>query len=230
MKVIILSAGLGSRLQSPAPKSLINFYNGRNILNYQLAVLANFLPIWDIYIVVGFKKELVMEAASRCTFIYNERYDRTNTAKSLLMALERMDDDVLWINGDVFFSDKEIISHLMSEGANSILVNREKISDEEVCYTLNSMGCVQKLSKGLGELADGEALGINFIRRADLTILISLLHEVEDCDYFERAMELGIERGLLEFKIVNIGQVYVKEMDFQCDYEDISRYLSNGVS
>lgn len=227
MKVVILLAGYGSRLRATEPKSLVKFRNGRSILDYQLEALTKFVPLQDIYMVVGFKKELIMESASSCTFVYNERFDRTNTAKSLLRALARIDDDVLWLNGDVFF-DSDVIKPVATANENLILVNRASVADEEVCYTLDEAGRVQRLAKGLGAAATGEAVGINLIRRIDRTALVSLLDEVGDQDYFERAIELGIERELFEFRPMDVEQRFVKEMDFQVDYDLIDQYLSVG--
>lgn len=225
MKVVILLAGYGSRLRASEPKSLVKFRNGRSILDYQLEALAQLVPVQDIYMVVGFKKELIMEAAPRCTFVYNERFDRTNTAKSLLLALARIDDDVLWLNGDVFF-DSDVITPVAQASDNRILVNRARVADEEVCYTLDAAGRVKRLAKGLEAVAAGEALGINVVRRADRAAFVSLLDEVGDQDYFERAIELGIERGMFEFRPMDVGQGFVKEMDFQGDYDLIDRHLS----
>lgn len=227
MKVVILLAGYGSRLRASEPKSLVKFKNGRSILDYQLEALTQFVSLQDIYMVVGFKKELIMESAPSCTFVYNERFDRTNTAKSLLRALARIDDDVLWLNGDVFF-DTDVIKPIAVANENLILVNRASVADEEVCYTLDEAGRVQRLAKGLGALATGEAVGINLIRRTDRTALVSLLDEVDDRDYFERAIELGIERKLFEFRALDVGQSFVKEMDFQVDYDLIDQHLSVG--
>lgn len=225
MKVVILLAGYGSRLQASEPKSLVKFRNGRSILDYQLEALTRLVRLQDIFMVVGFKKELIMEAAPCCTFVYNARFDRTNTAKSLLLALARIDDDVLWLNGDVFFDD-DVITRITAASANSILVNCARVSDEEVCYTLDSVGCVQRLAKGLGAMAAGEAVGINMVRRSDRASLVSLLEEVSDQDYCERAIELGIERKLFTFHPIDVGQEFVKEMDFQDDYDLIDRHLS----
>jgi len=225
MKVVILLAGYGTRLRASEPKSLVRFRNGRCILDYQLDALVQLLPIQDIYMVVGYKKELIMEAAPRCTFVYNERFDRTNTAKSLLIAMERIDDDVLWLNGDVFV-DSDTITRIAAASGNRILVNCDRVADEEVCYTLNARGYVHRLAKGLGSVAAGEALGINVVRRVDRNILVSLLDEVGDRDYFERAIELGIERKMFEFRPIDVGQGFIKEMDFQSDYDLIDRHLS----
>ncbi len=58
-----------------------------------------------VIVVVGFKLELIMEAAPDVLFAYNERYDQTNTSKSLLRALRltRPRPGVLWLSGDVVF-------------------------------------------------------------------------------------------------------------------------------
>ena len=225
MKVVILLAGYGSRLRSSEPKSLVKFRNGRSILDYQLERLVRLVPVHDIFMVVGFKKELIMEAAPQCTFIYNDRFDRTNTAKSLLIALSRIDDDVLWLNGDVFF-DSDVITPIADGSDNRILVNCDLAADEEVCYTLDDTGRIARLAKGLVGMAAGEALGINKIRKADRAELAHLLDEVDDQDYFERAIELGVERGLFEFRPVDVGRGFVKEMDFQGDYDLIDYHVS----
>ena len=63
----------------------------------------------DITIVVGYKKELIMNEFPDCTFIFNHNYEKTNTAKSLLCALsDKFDADIIWINGDVVFDQKAI--------------------------------------------------------------------------------------------------------------------------
>lgn len=227
MKVVILLAGYGSRLRATEPKSLVKFGNGRSILDYQLEALAQFVSLQDIYMVVGFKKELIMESAPSCTFVYNECFDRTNTAKSLQRALVRIDDDVLWLNGDVFFRS-DVIKPVVTSNENLVLVNHASVADEEVCYTLDGAGRVQLLAKGLGAAAIGEAVGINFIRRTDRMLLLNLLDEVGDQDYFERAIELGIERELFQFRPMDVGQTFVKEMDFQVDYDQINQHLSMG--
>jgi choline kinase len=227
MKVVMLLAGYGSRLQSSEPKCLVRFRNNRTLLDYQLEALTQLVRIDNIYMVVGFKKELIMEAAPLCTFVYNARFDQTNTAKSLLLAMDRLDDDILWLNGDVFF-DYPIITSIASASENFILVNNARVFDEEVCYTEDTLGRIVRLAKGLGASADGEAVGINLIRRSDRASLVNLLKEVDNQDYFERAIELGIERKLLEFRPLNVGQQFVKEMDFTEDYDRINEFLSKG--
>lgn len=226
MKAVILAAGYGSRLKAPIPKSLIRFSNGMCLLDYQLAALRSVLPLEQAFIVVGFKKELIMEAAPKCSFLYNNRFDRTNTAKSLLLALERLDDDVLWMNGDVY-ADTEVIRSVAKAPGNVILVNRSRVCNEEVGYKTDADGYIVRIAKGIPD-AEGEALGINKIIKQDVPALASLLAEVGDNDYFERAIEIGIERGIFSFRTIEVPGRFVKEMDFPSDFEAIQAYLSKG--
>ena len=104
MKVVILAAGKGSRLgEKNIPKPLTQLSNGMSILQYQLDQLLRHFSYDDIYIVVGHHKELIMEAFPDAGFVYSPRYANENTSKSLLRALNKINETVLWLNGDVVF-------------------------------------------------------------------------------------------------------------------------------
>lgn len=226
MKAIILSAGCGSRLGAGVPKSLVRFGNGRCLLEYHLSALEEFMPRSDISIVVGYRKELVMDMAHGCRFVLNSRFDRTNTAKSLQLAAEKLDADILWVNGDVY-ADSEVFLQVAAMPGNVILVDRSKTSEEEVGYTTDDCGNIVRLAKGLVD-SQGEALGINRIQQKDVAALTRLLGDVDDRDYFERAIEIGIARGEFSFMPVDVGNRFVKEMDFSSDFEAIDAYLAVG--
>lgn len=223
MKAVILAAGRGSRLNANIPKNLIPFANGKCILEHQLSALRSVLDIEHVYIVVGYKKEMIMEAAPKCTFVYNDKFASTNTAKSLAIALERIDDDVLWINGDVY-AETAVFQATATVSENIILVNKFTVAHEEVAYSTDLDGNIVKLAKGILN-AQGEALGINKVCRSTVPALTSLLKEVTDADYFERAIEIGIERGIFSFRAFEMPEYYVKEMDFPVDFEAIQDYL-----
>ena len=94
-KVIILLAGVGSRLGHPYPKGLTSLNNGETIFSRQLRIFRKFGL--TIICVVGFKKDLVMEADPNLLYVYNANFDTTGTSKSLLCALRHIDhEDVLW--------------------------------------------------------------------------------------------------------------------------------------
>ena len=106
LQVVILAAGMGTRLGKPWPKPLTPLADGRSIMQQQLENVEKvFGNEARVTIVVGFKMEMIMEAHPNATFVYNENYDQTNTSKSLLKALRASQESgVLWMNGDVMGS------------------------------------------------------------------------------------------------------------------------------
>lgn len=222
LQVTILAAGMGTRLGRPFPKPLTALRDGRSILQQQLDnVHEAFGADVRVQIVVGFKLDLIMEAAPSAVFVYNENYDQTNTNKSLLKALRASHDGpVLWMNGDVVF-DSAILDRLkpyIDAGQTVISVNTAAVSDEEVKYTVDADGMVKELSKTVvGGL--GESVGINVIAAADKAALIKRLDECAEQDYFERGIELAIEHDGLKVVPVDISDLFAVEIDFEADLE-----------
>ncbi|MFM2352434.1 MAG: hypothetical protein RL096_915 [Actinomycetota bacterium] len=221
-QVVILAAGMGTRLARPLPKPLTELRDGRSIMKQQIDNLKfAFADTYRVMIVVGFKLEAIIERFPEATFVYNELYDQTNTSKSLLKALRASGDGgVLWMNGDVVFDPNVLtrVTPLMDAGQSFVVVNTSKVSDEEVKYTLDADGFIDQLSKQVTP-ALGEAVGINYVSAADKGALIARLDEVGDQDYFERGIEFGIERDGLKFKAVDISDLYAVEVDFAEDLE-----------
>ena len=222
-QVVILAAGMGTRLARPLPKPLTELRDGRSIMKQQIDNLKfAFEDSYRVMIVVGFKLEAIIERFPEATFVYNEFFDQTNTSKSLLKALRASGDGgVLWMNGDVVFDPQVLVrvTPMMEANQSFIVVNQSKVSDEEVKYTLDADGFINELSKQVvGGL--GEAVGINYVSAQDKAALIQRLVEVDDQDYFERGLELAIANGEAKFKAVDISDLYAVEVDFA---EDLAR-------
>ena len=227
MNVVILAAGLGTRLGRPHPKPLTPLADGRSILRQQLDHLRGYFgPAVRITIVVGFKLGLVMEAAAGdVSFVYNELYDQTNTSKSLLKALRLAPPGgVLWLNGDVVFVPgllDALQPHLAAD-RSFVAVNTDSVADEEIKYTLDGDGYVKDLSKQVtGGL--GEAVGINYVAAADRDVLIEHLDRCADTDYFERGLETAIAEAGLRVAAVDISAYGCVEVDFEPDLERANR-------
>jgi choline kinase len=174
-----------------------------------------------VQIVVGFKLDLILEAAPEAVFVYNERYDQTNTCKSLMKALRASaEGPVVWMNGDVVF-EPAILERLqinIDAGQTAIAVNTAAVSDEEVKYTVDAEGLVKELSKTVvGGL--GESVGINVIAAKHKAALIKRLEECDDQDYFERGIELAIEKDGLKVLPIDISDLFAVEVDFEADLE-----------
>lgn len=228
VQVVILAAGMGTRLGRPHPKPLTELSDGRSIMSQQHDnIRAAFGDRARISIVVGFKQDLIMEAFPDSVFVYNEAYDQTNTSKSLLKALRASwPGPVIWMNGDVVF-DPEVLRRLepeLSAGRSVVCVDTSTVAEEEVKYTVDKTGHIAELSKQVEDGA-GEAVGINLIAAADKAALIAHLDACDDQDYFERGIELGIEGNDLQMVPLDITDLFAVEVDFAEDLARANREL-----
>lgn len=219
-QVIILAAGMGTRLGRPHPKPLTRLDTGQTIMAQQFQrVREAFGDGVRITVVVGFKMDLIMEQHPDALFVYNEVYSETNTSKSLLKGLRStVDGGVLWMNGDVVFAKGvlESLADVVTSDRTFVSVDRSTVADEEVKYTVDGDGFILELSKQvLGGL--GEAVGINYVASGDKAALIRRLDECGDQDYFERGLELAIAEDGVQILPVDISEHFVVEVDFEDD-------------
>jgi len=227
-QIVILAAGMGSRLGRSLPKPLTELNDGRTIMQQQFDNIHHaFGNDANVTIVVGYKLEHIIEAFPSANFVYNEQYDQTNTSKSLLRALSASSNGgVLWMNGDVVFDPEALVraAKVVARDQSFVSVNTSKVSDEEVKYTTDSEGFIKELSKTVvGGL--GEAVGINYISTDDKALLIRQLKRVDDQDYFERGIELAIEQNKIRIEPVDISDLYAVEIDFAEDLERANLFV-----
>ncbi len=221
-QVVILAAGLGTRLGKPHPKPLTPLRSGESIMRRAVNALRTAYDDVHVTAVVGFKLDLVIEAMPDISFVYNEVYDSTNTSKSLLKALRlSQPGGVLWLNGDVVFDPRvlPVLQEHIDADRSFVCVNTDSVAEEEVKYTLDDEGFIRELSKQVvGGL--GEAVGINFVAAADKATLVQRLEEAGEQDYFERGIELAIEQDGLRVEALDISAFHIVEVDFD---EDLTR-------
>lgn len=232
LDVTILAAGLGSRLGMPFPKPLTPLSDGRSIMQQQFDNLrsgfgADTCPM----VVVGFRPDLVMAAFPDAKYVFNERFERTNTAKSLLKALRASGTGgMLWLNGDVVF-DAGLLDRvvpMIRRDVSFVCVNTAAVGEEEIKYRVDGNGFVTVLSKAVTD-GLGEAVGINYIASSDKATLIEHLERCSDQDYFERGIESAIEAGL-KVRPVDISEYFVVEVDFTDDLERANEEVGKTVT
>ncbi len=227
-QVVILAAGLGTRLGRPHPKPLTRLRSGESIMRRAVNSVREAYDDAHVTAVIGFKLDLVIEAMPDISFVYNEVYDSTNTSKSLLKALKLSQaGGVLWMNGDVVFDPRVLpmLHEHIETGRSFVCVNTESVAEEEVKYTLDDEGYIKDLSKQVvGGL--GEAVGINFVSAEDKATLLARLDEVDDQAYFEAALELAIAQDGLRVEALDISEFHIVEVDFDEDLTRANEFVS----
>lgn len=218
MKIVILAAGKGTRLGGGLePKPLTPLCNGKSILQLQIDTLTKTFSLDDIVLVVGYQKEMIMDLFPEVLFVYNDHYSVENTSKSLLRAISKFNEDILWLNGDVVFHPSALEAIIASK-TSAMLVNRGAVGEEEVKYRTNGKGRILEVSKETVS-PEGEALGINLFKKKDLPVLREGLIECKAMDYFEKGIEYVIEHGG-EVVAAVVGTDQCVEIDFP---EDVQR-------
>ena len=133
--VIIPAAGMGRRMKSYGPKSLIKIGNSTIIKN-QISLLRSYLSNPNIVLVCGFKATLLMNQTPHDIIkVENEKYTETNVARSIGIGLRIVSNSkkLVVIYGDLVFNS-EAIKNLAFD-KSSIIVTNNNIGDDEV-------GCV----------------------------------------------------------------------------------------
>ncbi|MFW6121706.1 MAG: sugar phosphate nucleotidyltransferase, partial [Petrotogales bacterium] len=111
MQAVILAAGRGNRLRpitDKIPKVLVEV-NGIPFLTNDLEALAKHKEIEEAIIVVGYKKELIIERIGnyykniRIKYVENKDWESTNNIYSLWLAKPLLEDDFILMEGDIFF-------------------------------------------------------------------------------------------------------------------------------
>ncbi len=114
-QAIILVAGMGTRLRPLTNNThkCLTEVNGITILENTLNILDE-LGFTNAVLVVGYLKEKIQSAIGKkykrinIDYVYNEKYDQTNTSYSLKLGIESVDTkkEVYIFEGDVFFEKK----------------------------------------------------------------------------------------------------------------------------
>ena len=138
MKAIIFNSGLGNRMGEFTQnnhKSMTRLNDGETIFHRQLRLLSA-EGIKDFIITTGpFEEQLKAEAADfpelNFTFVRNDIYDKTNYIYSMYLAREYMDDDMVFLHGDLVFNRKLVHDVLNCSEKNTATVHYRKPQPEK---------------------------------------------------------------------------------------------------
>ena len=184
MKVIILAAGMSSRLRpltSNKPKCMLKLSN-ETLIERQIKIFHSH-NISDITIVTGYRSEVI--DIPDVNYVKNKNYETTNINESLFCALEPSSSPILVTYSDIVFEQKIIQQMLEFTGDVGLAVNlnwkkcyqnrnMHPLSEAENVLVENGriLQIRKNISKSLENQQIGEFLGIMMLSSEHVKILL----------------------------------------------------------
>jgi len=230
MKVLILAAGIGSRLgklTEDKPKCLLDLGDGTTIIEYQLKCLmelAGFVYS-DIFIVGGHKFETLQYLIKKgINLIFNPKYRECNNVYSFYLARDYIKDDFILLNGDTVFHP-EILEKLIDVGKGTYFVvdNVKKLGEEEMKVLIED-DRILKFGKDIDpKSAHGEYIGVAKFDVNDARIIFEKMGELIESGKTDIWYELAINHVLdkvIAKPVYTNGLPWI-EVDTPEDYEKV---------
>lgn len=127
MKVILLAAGRGSRMEhltNKRPKCFLEF-NGRKLIDWQVTALRN-NGISDITVVCGYMSSAFDELPYKLDLIVNKRWHETNMVYSLMCARHIIEsgNDILISYSDIVYTKDVIKKIIDTDGDIAVTIDK----------------------------------------------------------------------------------------------------------
>ena len=230
MKVIILAAGMSSRLYPLSlekPKCLL-LVQGKTIIDRQIEVLDK-AGIQDILIVVGYKKEVIQKlVGDRVRYRDYGNFHITNNLNTLWSVRDEFNTDCILLFSDILFENDILNNLIQSKDDICMAIDTSKVLSGTMRIVIND----GKLSSIGSQIHVDEASG-NFIGMAKFskhgTSLVlkqmkKMIHSHRQ-DYYTIAIDSLIKRGK-EIGFVDVANQYWAEIDTKEDLEEVRRRYS----
>ena len=235
MKVLIMAAGVGSRISrhlQGQPKCCVDI-NGKPLIRHTLELLKK-KGITDIAIVTGYQERYIHQALEGFSYVryFNPFFRVANSISSVWFARDFLtpDDDIMIMNGDVFMEEKILDVILEEKRSPLMLSDSTRIEDADYRFTWEGE-LLKKYGKELtNEQTSGEYVGIGILNSKDMiTFKQRVIDAVSNEDYncwWEDIIYRTVEDGQNVY-INDIAGIFWAEVDYIEDYERIKEFVKN---
>lgn len=231
MKAILLAAGRGtriSRMVEEIPKSTLPI-DGTPLIRRTVELLQQ--SNIECIVCVGYQKKKIYEALDGLdvTYYVNPFYDVTNSIASLWFAAEQIDDDVLILNADVYFSQTILDRVLQSPHDVVMAVDKTRVEMGDYFFATTDSGCIVKYGKDLPlEGRTCEYVGLCQIKKSFCPSFVKRMNELIDtCQHsmwWENVLYSFAEER--DIHTVDVEGQFWSEIDYFDDYERILRHIN----
>ncbi len=222
MQLVILSAGIGSRLKpltNEKPKCLVEVAN-KPILGHQIDLFINNKNVEEILIVIGYKPDLVRSfiknnygGKQKIISIENKDFLTTNNMYSLFLTKNYMKGKFLLINGDVIL-EPEIVNDFLSYPYEDSIAVDVGLYFKESMKVIKENEFLVDISKNVSK---EEAFGcsIDFYKFSDYGANV-LFSKIDDIILKRKQLNLWSEVAIKE--ILNQRVLKIKPFDIKGKY------------
>ncbi len=226
MKLVVLAGGKGKRLNSEAtgiPKAMRKAC-GKPLLQYVLNS-AGFIAPEDTVLIVGFMKEVILEAYPNLA--YAHQAEQKGTGHAVMCAsdiLSDYDGDVMVVNGDMPLVKRETLEKLAAH-------HESCANDCTILTCVQSEGEIMPYGRVMRN-ENGEFISV--IEQKDATDEERLVRELNVGMYvfnskklFEALKNVSASRATGEYYITDVPHI-MKKMGFKVDafsYGDINEFV-----
>ncbi len=234
MKAVIFNPGLGYRMgdfTKSHHKSMSLLKNGETIFHRQLRLLSA-EGITDFIVTTGpFEEQLKAEAADfpqlNVIFVRNDIYDKTNYIYSMYLAREFMDDDLVFLHGDLVFNRKLVHDVLHCSDKNTGTVNFTKALPEKDFKARVHDGKLMEVSI---KIFDDDCFAFQPFYKMDKATasawigkVVEFIHKGEDKCYAENALNEIFPA--LNIRAFSYDGYYIDEIDNLDDYARVTEEI-----
>jgi len=227
-----MAAGIGKRLHAlniNKPKCLISI--GSTTLIRRSVNLLVSKGISDITVIVGFKGHLIRnELNNDVAYFENPDFISTNSIKSLWYAKDLLEDDVLLLNGDLYY-EHGILDYAINQ-TNPVVMLADSTRIDNADYRFSFSGDqINQFGKHLtNHETDGEYVGIVRIDQSFIKTFKDALEEMiisgKSNIWWEDVLYSFIEKRI-PIHYFDVAGTFWSEVDTLQDYNYLKNWIKN---
>ncbi len=174
MKALILNSGLGKRmgvLTSEHPKCMTEISYNETIISRQLRHLSE-AGITEVVITTGLFDEVLsdycksLELPVHITFVRNPDFRETNYIYSIYLAKEYLDDDIIFMHGDLVF-ENAVLDEVLSSPTSCMIVSTTVPLPEKDFKAVVKNGRIRKVGIEFFDAGAVAAQPFYFLKKED---------------------------------------------------------------
>ena len=232
MKAIIMAAGVGKRLlglNMNKPKCLLTA-GSETLIRRSVNLLVN-KGISDITVIVGYEADLIRnELKNDVAYFENPHFLTTNSIMSLWYAKDLLEDNVLLLNGDLYY-EHGILDYAKNQ-TNAVVMLADSTRIDNADYRFGFIGDkINRFGKHLtNQETDGEYVGIVRIDQCFIKTFKQTLEEMITAGksniWWEDVLYSFISKQV-PIHFYDVAGTFWSEVDTLQDYNYLQNWLTS---